>query len=428
MNYWRAWLDKEDIDFHGLSHMVQHLYRRSLLILRTQIDNRGGIIAANDSDLSFLVHGQETYSYVWPRDGAYIANALDKAGYGYLAAKFYNFCKDVIYNEPDPNEPHRSKSYMLHKYTPDKMPASNWMSRMDEQGEYRPPIQEDETALIPYALWQHYLKFRDIEALAPWFRPLVIQTGNFMVGFRDIHTRLPAPSFDLWEERVGIYSYTVATVWAGLTAAANIAELFGETVDADRFRHAAQEMKEACENHLYDAAKGRFLKSILISPDGSVESDSTVDVSLVGLWYFGMFETGDPRIVDTMNAIVERLSCHTDIGGLARQEGDLYHWDESLDPRRDEIPGNPWIIATLWNCQYQIAKARSIEELDKVLPEFDWVCARALPSGVLPEQIHPITGDHLSVSPLTWSHATVVALVQEYLEKYEALQSNSPAG
>jgi len=45
---------------------------------------------------------------------------------------------------------------------------------------------------------------------------------------------------------------------------------------------------------------------------------------------------------------------------------------------------------------------------------------------VLPEQIHPITGEHLSVAPLTWSHAMVVAVVNDYLEKYEALQRGSP--
>ncbi|MFB3091628.1 MAG: glycoside hydrolase family 15 protein, partial [Dehalococcoidia bacterium] len=115
----------------------------------------------------------------------------------------------------------------------------------------------------------------------------------------------------------------------------------------------------------------------------------------------------------------------TDIGGLARYEGDEYHWDPDLQDQRDKIPGNPWIISTLWLVQYQIAMARSVADLKQVLLRVEWVCARALPSGVLPEQIHPLTGEHLSVSPLTWSHATVVTMVQEYLEKYEELQRGS---
>ena len=45
----------------------------------------------------------------------------------------------------------------------------------------------------------------------------------------------------------------------------------------------------------------------------------------------------------------------------------------------------------------------------------------ALPSGVLAEQLDPYSQAPLSVSPLTWSHATVVSLVHEYVQKRKAL-------
>ena len=424
MGYWRAWVVKEDIDFHDLPERVTRLYKQSLLIIRTQVDNRGGITAANDSDLSVLVHGRETYSYVWPRDGAYIASALDKGGYAFLASSFYSFCNDVIYYEPDPERPgaYQDKDYMLHKYTPDKLIVSNWMPQVDEEGIYRPPIQEDETAVIPYSLWNHYLKFRDVEIIMPLFRSLIIHTANFMVGFREPRTGLPAPSFDLWEERTGIYSYTVATVWAGLMAAANFADLFGEAEEAGQFRRAAGDIKVACENYLYDKNEARFLKRISVKADGTVEPDYTVDASLYGLWYFGMFEPEDPRIERTMDAIVSRLSCQTEVGGLARYEDDAYHWDSALDHRRADIHGNPWVVTTLWLAQYHIARAQTIKELKLAVPALEWVCDRALPSGVLAEQYHPVTGEPKSVSPLTWSHATVVMAVQEYIDKYETLE------
>jgi len=425
-NYWRAWVNKEDLGFHNLSGSVQELYKRSLLIVRTHVDKRGGIIAGNDSDLTALAHGFESYSYVWPRDGAYIANALDKAGYAYLAANFYNFCADVIYNNQTPWQIQginlEEESYMLHKYTPDKLLASNWMPLIDEEGNRHLPIQEDETALIPYCLWNHWLKFRDIETMGHWFRPLLRNAGNFMVNFREPATRLPAPSFDLWEEKRAIYSYTTATVWAGLTAISKLAGMFGEMRVAEMARTAAAEIKEACETYLYDEDTGRFLKRIKVKPDGVMEKDLTIDASLYGLWYFGMFEPSDPRIERTMEAIKDQLSCQTEVGGIARYKGDEYHWDSSLDDRRDEIPGNPWVICTLWLAQYHIAKATSLDELEGALPILDWVCRRALPSGVLAEQYHPLTGEPLGVTPLTWSHATVVATVQEYIEKREKLK------
>jgi GH15 family glucan-1,4-alpha-glucosidase len=296
------------------------------------------------------------------------------------------------------------------------------MPLIDEEGNRHLPIQEDETALIPYCLWHHWLKYRDIETMGRWFRPLLRNTGNFMVNFREPTTKLPAPSFDLWEEKRAIYSYTTATVWAGLTAIAKMAGMFGETTVAEKARTAAAEIKEACETFLYDLDTGRFVKQIVVKSDGVIEKDFTIDASLYGLWYFGMFETSDPRIERTMKAIEEQLSCQTEVGGIARYKGDEYHWDSALDDRRDKIPGNPWVICTLWLAQYYIAKATTLDELEAALPFLNWVYQRALSSGVLAEQYHPLTGEPLGVSPLTWSHSMVVATVREYIEQYEKLK------
>jgi hypothetical protein len=58
----------------------------------------------------------------------------------------------------------------------------------------------------------------------------------------------------------------------------------------------------------------------------------------------------------------------------------------------------------------------------------EWVAARALPSGILAEQVNPYTDEPLSVSPLTWSHATFVAMVQHYLDKLESLEKCPTCG
>jgi len=158
-----------------------------------------------------------------------------------------------------------------------------------------------------------------------------------------------------------------------------------------------------------------------------VERDHNVDASLYGLWYFGMFEPSDPRIVSTMTAIEEQLMCRTEVGGLARYKGDEYNWDPTLDERRAEIPGNPWIICTLWIAQYRIARSRSLEDLKLAIPWIEWVCSRALPSGALAEQLNPLSGRPVGVSPLTWSHATLIATVQEYIQKYESLKEDHRA-
>jgi GH15 family glucan-1,4-alpha-glucosidase len=50
-----------------------------------------------------------------------------------------------------------------------------------------------------------------------------------------------------------------------------------------------------------------------------------------------------------------------------------------------------------------------------------WCVKHGLPSGVLAEQVHPNTHAPLSVSPLTWSHATFVMAVQEYLAQWRTV-------
>ena len=119
-----------------------------------------------------------------------------------------------------------------------------------------------------------------------------------------------------------------------------------------------------------------------------------------------------------MRQVEDKLWVKSRVGGVSRYENDYYH---RISNDIASVPGNPWFICTLWLAQYRIARARTLEELEQALPILEWAASRTLESGVLAEQIHPYTDKPLSVSPLTWSHATVVAAVIEYLKKLETL-------
>jgi GH15 family glucan-1,4-alpha-glucosidase len=75
----------------------------------------------------------------------------------------------------------------------------------------------------------------------------------------------------------------------------------------------------------------------------------------------------------------------------------------------------------MWYGQWLVSQARSRDDLKKAHDILEWVAGAALPSGVLSEQVDPYTKAPISVSPLTWSHATVVSLVNEYVRKRKAL-------
>lgn len=395
-DYWKLWVNKENLNYSLLPDRVAKLYKRSLLICRTQINNCGSIIAANDSEV--ILFNRDTYSYMWPRDGALVAYGLDCAGYC-VTSNFYILCSEIIEKE----------GYFLHKYTPSGALASSWHPWL-KNDKPQLPIQEDETALVVWALWNHYQCFKDVEFIKPLYKPLIKRAADFMMNYRDLKTGLPLPSYDLWEERQGILTFTVSAVYGGLVAAAKFAEAFGELDLAHEYRDGALKMREGMDTYLYMEGEKRFARMVNFGKNGSIDIDPTIDASLYGIFAFGAYDPNDAKVKTTMEQVEGHL-WNKEGGGLARYEGDSYYREGNGQS------GNSWFVTTLWLAQYYIAIAENKEDLLKALLILEWVVDHALPSGVLAEQIDPKTGKPLSVSPLTWSHGTYIAALQEYLNK-----------
>lgn len=396
-NYWRAWVNKNEKDLAGIPDPVADLYKRSLLIVHTQIDADGAILAANDHDVT--VRATDHYSYLWTRDGAFVANALDRAGYSHLTRKFFRLCGEIVHKD----------GYFLQKYNADGTVASGWHASWDVNRQERVfPIQEDETALVLWALWEHYERYRDIEFAHRLYRKLTVPCAEFLESYRDPDTGLPKPSWNLWEDRHGVHTFTCASVVAGLRAAMNFSVLFAEYDRGERYRSAAEEIHAAMASQLYSKDLGRFLRSLQSTGNGGLEPDATVDASLFATFYLGCFAPDDPMVTGTMSAIRDTLSVG---GGTARFQNDGYMRTS------ESITGNPWFICTLWLADHYIAAATTREDLEPALEILNWVVDRSLPSGVLSEQIDPASGNYVSVSPLTWSHSTFIATVCGYLEK-----------
>lgn len=404
-NYWRVWATKNDRSFSGIGDDVFDLYKRSLLVARTQIDNCGSILAANDSDVT--ERATDHYSYLWTRDGAFVANALDLAGFPFLTRNFYLFCASILHED----------GYFLQKYNADGTVASGWHSSWDVDAKQRlVPIQEDETSLVLWALWEHYDRYRELEFSHRIYRPLVTKCADFLLDYIDPEVGLPKPSWNLWEDSRGIHTFTCASVVAGLRAAANFAALFNEDKLAESYKEGAERIREGMKEHLYSQHHGRFLRA-LKADNGDLFDDPTIDASLFGLFYFKAFEPDDELVVNTMRAVEDRLWVPGDVGGVSRFENDQYM------KVSDNGYGNPWFICTLWLAEYRIAIAKEPGHLKGALELLEWTARNALPSGVLAEQLDPNTGAPASVSPLTWSHSTYVATVNSYLNKLRELEA-----
>ncbi|MCI0542197.1 glycoside hydrolase family 15 protein [bacterium] len=402
-DFWSAWINRQNFNFYGLSDGAIRLFKESLFIIRSHVDATGAVIASGDSDM--LQYGRDTYSYMWPRDGAFSIMALDKAGDSQVARKFFEFCNMVLSEE----------GFFMHKYRADGSLGSSWHPWVTAKGEIQLPIQEDETALVLFAIWKHYELSRDLEFVEQIYNSFIQKAAHFMMLYRDKMTGLPKQSYDLWEERLGISTFTSSAVYGALIAASRFARLLGKTESEREYSRVAEEIKQGIMKHLYNAETGSFYRMIKIE-GGNIVADKTIDISSVyGVFRFGIIAPDDPILKRAFNITEEKLFCSRYSAGFARYEGDNYY------RAGDDIPGNPWFVTTLWAVQYYIATAKEEADFSRVRQWFDWVVSLAPPSGVLSEQINPYTKEQISASPLTWSHSEYVLAVMAYLEKLEEL-------
>jgi GH15 family glucan-1,4-alpha-glucosidase len=400
-DFWHAWLNNRNFNFYHLEDNVVDLFKKSLLILRAHVDDNGSILASGDSTL--LQYGRDAYSYMWPRDGALSAVALDKAGDYNVSKRFFEFCNDVVTNE----------GFFMHKYRPDKSLGSSWHAWVYKN---RPqyPIQEDETALVIYSLWKHYEFSKDLEYIESIYNSLIKKCADFMVNYIDETTGLPKPTYDLWEEKLGASTFTCSAVYGGLLAAANFSRVLGKFENEKNYKNAADKVKEGIEKYLWNEDKKMFYKLINFE-DNNIIHDDTLDFSSIyGIFRFRVLDISDPRVVNSIHTM-EELAKDIPVGGMFRYEHDWYH------RHSDSKFGNPWIITTLWLAQYYIVAAKKEEDFDKVKEILQWVVKNAGSTGILPEQIDSETGEHKSASPLTWSHSEFVITIINYLEKIEEL-------
>lgn len=402
-SYWHAWLKTKSFDISALSETEQKLFYTSLFVLRCHMDSHGSVIASADS--AMIEYGKDDYSYMWPRDAAFIIGTLCGAGFAEVTKPFFTFCKNVLH--PD--------GYLHHRFRPDESLGSTWHSTTTQREWLRDkilqlPIQEDESASVLVALWKYYEASKDLEFIEELYKPLIEKIAQFLVHFRDTTTGLPLPSYDLWEEQFGVSTYTCSAVYAGLQAAARFSEVLDKRNHMREYKQAAEEIKQAAIDNLFSKSLDSFVRSASLS-EGKVEQLEQIDSStLFGLWYFGMLPQDHPLFVKTLRQVQVRLQNPGPAGGYIRYERDNYFKSKDLS--------NPWIITTLWEVERRLLQP-VVSDADFAYAEdiFAWVQKHQYLSGVLAEQLDPYTGASLSATPLVWSHAVYVETVLLYLEK-----------
>lgn len=391
-DWWYEWLEPTYALISKIEPDHRNNFLQSMMIIKSQIDKRGAIIASTDT--SMLNYSRDAYSYSWPRDGAYTLWPLIRMGYTDEIYRFFEFTKRGLHTD----------GYMMHKYRADGALGSSWHSYIHD-GTIAPPIQEDETALPLFIFAQYYQMHPEPSLIKEFYKSMVVPMADFLANYIDETTGLPKPSYDLWEQTFLISTYTTSVTYAALLAASDLASAANDPNNAVKWRSAASDIQTAAHKLLYNNNRRVFYRGVRVK-DKQVIYDDVVDCSSVfGVYIFGLFAADSEEVLSSVKTVEQLFGINDGKIGLPRYENDEYRRVNS------EITGNYWFIASFWLAQYYI----SIGDKQKALRILNWAKSHAMSSGVMGEQLNPLTDEIVSPAPLTWTHAEYVATLLDLI-------------
>lgn len=395
------------------------VYRVSTAVLRTHESKRfGGAIIASLS-IPWGDHcGDDNlggYHLVWPRDQCHAAMGLLAAGQAESARQ--------------------TLSHLMCTQEAD----GNWPQNMWVNGRgYWTGNQSDQTASV--LLLADALRRTDqLDEVAPW--PTVEKAARRLIR------NGPVTEQDRWEENAGYTPYTLATMIAGLLAAADFAEAGGEAQLARDCRRTADEWEASIDRWLYvtdtslarsvgvegyyvrvappETATAADLRRLAIEIKNRTPGENrylaadVVSPDALALVRYGVRAANDPRILNTVKVIDATLRRETKAGPTWRRyTHDGYGETDAGEAFRGIGVGRGWPVLTGERAHYELARG------DRVAAErlLHALVAQSHEGGLLPEQVWDAddipekdlrngepTG---SATPLVWAHAEFVTLLR----------------
>ena len=355
---------------------VRAIAARSIEVITTNQDPGGAYVASPNFPV---------YRFSWLRDGAFIADAMSRAGHVGSAEAFFGWCARVVCDRGD-----RIESLVARRRAGDAIGATDFLHTRftvtgEETGEEWTDFQLDGYGAWLWALDAH--RRRHGRTIAPFLAGATL-SARYVAAFWD------HPSYDWWEEHLHErHSSTLAALYAGLAAAASWEAVAGHEREA--FAATASTIRETVRA---DAERLGHLPKWLGGDD--------VDGSLLAAGVpFGLVAPDDPLMTATVAAVESALVVD---GGVHRYLDDTYYG------------GGRWLLLAALLGWHQATVGR----MDDARFELAWMVAQATAAGDLPEQVLDQVLEPSGVAewterwgpvatPLLWSHAMFLTLALE---------------
>ena len=385
-DYWHEWL--------GDAKSYNHDVRRGLLAMKLlTYEATGAMVAAPTASFPAVPGGEDNWDYrfCWLRDGFLGAEAFDRAGKHKEAGAFYDWAfniqgKDGHWAHPlygiDGKASKEEFSVHALKGPKGEKPirfgnAAKDQLQLDSEGSILDGVLTHyKTSGDKAFLEQHYT---GIKKAANWIEKNWHRKENGIWEVRDDDNE----GGDVWW-RTGKsnWAYGKTMCYAGLQAAAEIADILGKgQQDATRWRGTADTVKEDVLQKVWSDDRGTYTQGY--------ERD-VIDISVLPMVFYGMVDANDPRMVQTVEVMEKALLKR---GGIARHE------DADL----------PFYLPTLWLARYY-TRAGNIDRADELIE----TCREASTTlGLMAEHYDGVTGGQWGNFPQLFSHEEMVKASME---------------
>jgi GH15 family glucan-1,4-alpha-glucosidase len=375
--WWRAWAERCTYQGEWREAVV-----RSLLTLRAlTYEPTGGLVAAPTTSLPEQLGGGRNWDYrfCWLRDATFTLAAMHEAGYAEEAFAWREWLVRTVAGDP---------THMQIVYGPaGERHLTEWEADWLPGYEGSGPVRIGNAATDQFQL-DVYGEVADSQhrlVLEYGFRPGQEQVVAQLLEF--LESAWTRPDQGIWEMRSEPrhFTYSKVMAWVAFDRAVKLVEQCGLEGPLDRWRNVRDQIHAEVCNKGYDADRNTFVQSY---------GDQALDAALLRLPIVGFLPANEPRMVGTIDAIREELSCG---------EGLILRY------RRDDIDGVGGGEGAFLACSFWLIDALALLGRDTEARElFEQLLALRNDVGLLAEQYDTAQQRLIGNFPQALSHLGLV--------------------